>query len=186
MHAVICLGNPGSEYAATRHNVGFRVADYLSTRYSLPLGRNRLRATFGRGQIAGHDALLIKPQTFMNDSGDAARRVCAFFNVPAEDVIAVYDEMALELGVVRVRPGGSDAGHKGMRSLAAHLGTREIARVRLGVGGPPPGADARDWVLSEFKPWEREKVEEMVARAAEAVASLLTDGMERTMSRFNG
>jgi PTH1 family peptidyl-tRNA hydrolase len=158
----------------------------LSARHGIPLGRNRLRAIFGRGKIAGHEALLIKPQTFMNESGDAARRVCAFFNVTVEDTIVVYDEMALEPGMVRVRPGGSDAGHKGMRSIAAHLGTREIARVRLGVGGPPPGADARDWVLSEFKPWEREKVEDMIFRAAEAVGSLLTDGMERTMNRFNG
>jgi len=186
MHAIICLGNPGHEYADTRHNVGFRVADYLATRHRIDLRRHRLRATFGRGQIADHDALLVKPQTFMNDSGDAARRIIQFFKIQQPDVIAVYDDIALELGVLRARRGGSDGGHKGMRSVAQYLGTPDVARLRLGIGAPPPGGEARDYVLSSFKPGEFEKVDDMIARAAEAVEYWLQHGIEAAMNRFNG
>ncbi len=186
MHAIVCLGNPGPEYSRTRHNVGFLVADYLAQRHGIDLARRRLRAVFGRGTIQGHDVLVVKPQTFMNDSGDAARRIVQFFQVEQADFVTVYDDIALELGVLRLRRGGSDGGHKGVRSLAAHLGTNELARVRLGIGAPPEGIGARDWVLSAFKPAERDKVEDMVARAAEAVECWLTEGIETAMGRYNG
>lgn len=186
MHAIFCLGNPGPEYARTRHNIGFRVADYLAQRHGIPLQRNRFRSVFGRGLIAGTDALIVKPQTFMNDSGDAVRRIVHFYKLQQPDVLVVYDDIALELGVLRVRRGGSDAGHKGMRSVAAHLGTQEIARLRLGIGAPPPGMDARDWVLSEFKPAEQERVEDLVHRAAEAVEVWLSRGLEAAMNAYNG
>lgn len=186
MHAIVCLGNPGFEYARTRHNVGFMVADYLALRHKISLGRSRMRALYGRGTIAGKDVLLVKPQTFMNDSGDAAQRIVHFFKIPRSNFLAVYDDIALELGALRLRPGGSDAGHKGMRSLATHLGTQDIARLRLGVGAPPSGVDARNWVLSDFRPAEREKVEDMIARAAEAVEGWLQEGLEAAMNRFNG
>ena len=186
MRVICCLGNPGAEYARTRHNVGWLVADVLAARHGIELSRRRMRALFGRGTIQGQDVLLVKPQTFMNDSGDAARRIVQFYKIAREDFIAVYDDSALELGVIRLRPGGSDAGHKGMRSLATHLQTQQIARLRLGVGMPPPGMDARSWVLSEFKPSERERVQEMVERAADALECWLAEGLETAMSRFNG
>jgi peptidyl-tRNA hydrolase, PTH1 family len=186
MHAIVCLGNPGAEYAKTRHSVGFMVADQLAAANRIELGRSRMRAVFGRGQIAGQDCLVIKPQTFMNDSGDAARRVVHFYRIPQEQFVVVYDDMALELGVLRVRRDGSDAGHKGLRSIIAHMGTSEIARVRLGVGAAPAGMDARDWVLSDFKPGERDKVQDMVGRAAEAVECWLAHGLDTTMNRYNG
>lgn len=185
MRAVICLGNPGSEYERTRHNVGWLVADMLARRHNIDISRRRMRALYGRGRIAGEDVLIVKPQTFMNDSGDAARRVAQFYKITQNDLIAVYDEMALELGVVRVRRGGSDAGHKGIRSLIAHLGTQEIQRVRLGIGAPPPGADPRNWVLSDIKPGERQIVEEMVVRAAEAVECWIAEGIERAMNQYS-
>ena len=186
MRAIICLGNPGPEYHATRHNVGFLVADYLAARHDVDLRRRRLRSIFGRGKIAGQDVLLVKPQTFMNDSGDAARRMVQFFKIDQPDVLVVYDDMALDVGVLRVRRGGSDAGHKGMRSVAAHLGTRDIARLRLGVGGPPEGISGRDWVLSAFKPSEREPALDMDARAARAVAMWTAEGLDAVMNEFNG
>lgn len=185
MHAIVCLGNPGAEYENTRHNVGFRVADQLAAGHGIDLRRRRLRSVFGRGVIAGRDVLVVKPQTFMNDSGDAARRVVQFFRIAQPDFLVVYDDIALDLGVIRMRRGGSDAGHKGMRSIAANLGTLEIARLRLGIGGPPEGMTARDWVLSDFKPGERERAEDMVARAAEAVEVFLGEGLEAAMNRFN-
>lgn len=186
MHAVVCLGNPGLEYARTRHNVGFFVADHLAARHGLELSRRRMRAVFGRGKVAGQDTLIIKPQTFMNDSGDAARRIVQFFNVSQQDFIVVYDDIALELGTLRIRRSGSDAGHKGLRSIIAHLGTPDIARLRMGVGQAPEGMNPRDWVLSDFKPGERETVEDMVARAAEAVECWIAEGLETAMNRYNG
>lgn len=185
MHAIVCLGNPGAQYADTRHNVGFRVADQLAAQHGIDLRRRRLRSVFGRGTIAGRDVLVVKPQTFMNDSGDAARRVVQFFKIAQSDFLVVYDDIALDLGAIRLRPGGSDAGHKGMRSIAAHLGTLDIVRLRLGIGAPPEGMTARDWVLSDFKAAEREQVEDMVARAAEAVEVFLGEGLEAAMNRFN-
>ena len=185
MHAIVCLGNPGPEYAHSRHNVGFLVADYLAARHGIELRRRRLRSLFGRGVIADRDVLLIKPQTFMNDSGDAARRIVHFFKIAQEDFIVVYDDIALDMGVLRLRRGGSDAGHKGIRSIAAHLGTTDIARVRIGIGQPPEGVGARDWVLSDFKSGEREDLEEMTARAAEAVECWVAEGIEAAMNEFN-
>jgi len=186
MYAICCLGNPGPQYANTRHNVGFLVADYLAARHRIELRRNRFRATYGRGQIGGREVVILKPQTFMNDSGDAAWRVVQFYKIQQTDFIAVYDEMALDIGVIRLRRGGSDAGHRGMRSIADLLHTTDIARVRLGIGAAPAGWNARDWVLSPFKPVEREKVEDMVARAAEAVEWWLAEGIEAAMGKFNG
>jgi len=186
MRAVVCLGNPGPEYERTRHNVGFLVAGQLSARHDIALSRRRMRSVFGRGKIAGEDVLIVKPQTFMNDSGDAARRVVQFFRVEQPDFICVYDDIALELGDLRVRRSGSDAGHKGLRSIIVHFGTDEIQRVRIGVGGPPEHFSARDWVLSDFKPAERDAVEDMVFRAADAVETWIKDGIDRAMNAFNG
>ena len=186
MRAIFCLGNPGREYADTRHNVGFLVADALAARHGIDMRRNRLRAQFGRGIIADEDALLVKPQTFMNDSGDAVHRIAHFFKLRQPDVLVVYDDHALDLGQIRARPGGSDAGHRGMRSVAARMGTHDIARLRLGIGPLPPGRESRDFVLGNFRPAERETVEDMVSRAAEAVEYWARDGIEATMNRFNG
>jgi len=186
MRAIICLGNPGPEYERTRHNVGFLVADYLSARHGIALTRRRLRSVFGRGRIDDTDVLVVKPQTFMNDSGDAVRRIVQFFKIQQQDLIVAYDDIALELGVLRARPGGSDAGHKGIRSVAQQLGTTDIQRLRLGVGQPPAQTDARAWVLSDFRAAERETVQEMVSVAAEALACWVADGMGATMNRYNG
>ncbi len=186
MHAICCLGNPGPQYAQTRHNVGFLVADLLAARHRIDLRRNRFRAVFGRGKIDARDVIVFKPQTFMNDSGDAAWRIAQFFKIPRENFIVVYDDMALELGTIRLRPGGSDAGHRGLRSVAETLHTSDIARLRLGISSPPAGVDARAWVLSPFRPVERERVQDMVARGAEALEWWLAEGIESAMNEFNG
>ncbi len=162
------------------------MADLLGQRHGVSLTRRRLRSIFGRGDVAGLDTLIVKPQTFMNDSGDAARRLVQFFKIEQANFLVIYDDMALDLGVLRVRRGGSDAGHKGIRSVARLMGTTEIQRLRLGVGQPPAGVSPRDWVLSEFKATERAKVEDMVQRAADAAECWLTDGMDAAMNRFNG
>lgn len=186
MYCLVGLGNPGSEYAETRHNVGFHVIDLLALRNNVPVTRHRHRALFGRGMVAGEDCLLVKPQTFMNDSGDAVLRLLLYYHLNPADVIVVYDDLALDLGVIRLRRNGSDAGHKGLRSLIHYLKTPEITRVRLGIGRPPEGGNAINYVLSKFAKSEAEKVEEMVFRAAQAMESCLKDGLDVAMNKYNG
>ena len=186
MFCLVGLGNPGSEYAETRHNVGFRAIDLLATKHNVPVTRHRHRALFGRGTVAGEDCLLVKPQTFMNDSGDAVLRLLLYYHIAPAEVILVHDELALDLGVIRLRRGGSDAGHKGVRSVIHYLKTPEIARVRLGIGRTPEGGNAINYVLSKFAKSEGEKVEEMVFRAAQAVETCLKEGLEVAMNRYNG
>jgi len=185
MRCIVGLGNPGAQYAETRHNVGFLVLDRLAERRQIGVTRGRHRALFGRGQIAGEDCLLVKPQTFMNDSGVAVRRVLQYYRLEPADVLLVYDDIALDLGVMRLRRGGSDGGHKGVRSVIHLLGTDQIARLRLGVGRPPEGASAINYVLSPFARSERERAEQMVGDAADAVELVLREGLEVAMNRYN-
>lgn len=186
MKCIVGLGNPGAQYEDSRHNIGFRVIDLLAQRHGIALSRKRLRALHGRGEIAGEAVLLAKPITFMNDSGDAMRRLAAFYQVTsAGDLLVVYDDISLDLGVIRVRRGGSDGGHRGIRSILAHCHTQEIPRVRIGIGPPRPGVDTIDYVLSSFKASERKLVEETVERAADAVEFCLRNGIEAAMNAFN-
>lgn len=186
MFCLVGLGNPGSEYAETRHNVGFRVIDLLAERHQVAVTRHRHRALFGRGTVAGEDCLLVKPQTFMNDSGDAVLRLALYYHVAPADVILIYDDMALDVGTIRVRRGGSDAGHKGVRSVVHYLRTEDIPRVRLGIGKPGGHGAAINYVLSKFAKSEAEKVEDMVFRASQAVEVCIKEGLEVAMNRFNG
>lgn len=185
MYAIICLGNPGREYANTRHNAGFRVGEALALRNKIDISRHRLRCQYGKGRIAGEDVIIAMPMTYMNLSGDAARRLVDFFKIPIENVIAVYDEAALPLGTLRLRAGGSDAGHNGMKSLVQYLGTQDIMRVRLGVGGAPANWELKDWVLSEFSRNELETVEDMVFKACDAIETVINDGLPRAMTFYN-
>jgi len=177
MHCIIGLGNPGPDYAKTRHNVGFRVIDMLAERHSIRLRRRRLRSEVGQGEIADQDVLLVKPQTFMNNSGQAAVKVCKHFGLKPQDLLIVYDDLDLSLGALRLRRGGSAGTHKGMRSVVEHLDTEEIPRLRLG--------DAVEFVLAPFQAGEVAVVEEMLARAAEAVEYSLAEGLEMAMNKFN-
>ena len=186
MHCIIGLGNPTGRYAETRHNVGFRVIDLLAARHRLPEPQIMLQAIVGRGRIAGHKVLVVKPQTFMNESGRAVARLCAYFGLAPADLLVIYDDISLPLGMPRLRPGGSAGGHKGMQSLIDHLGTEDIPRLRLGLGAPPEGVTARDFVLAPFAPEEEEFAERMLVQAAEAVECVLAEGLETAMNRFNG
>ena len=186
MHCLVGLGNPGAQYAETRHNVGFLVIDRLAERHQVGVTRGRHRALFGRGKIAGEDCLLVKPQTFMNDSGDAVLRVLLYYRLQPADVLLIYDDIALDLGVRRLRRGGSDGGHKGVRSVIRYLHTDQVARLRLGVGRLPEGAEAINYVLSPFARSERDRASEMVDQAADAVELCLREGLEVAMNRHNG
>ncbi|RCK70780.1 aminoacyl-tRNA hydrolase [Desertihabitans brevis] len=192
---VVGLGNPGPTYAAHRHNVGFRVADELARRADAPFGAPRgMRAevaearlgTSGLGGFGGTDkVLLVKPRTYMNDSGIAVAKLAAFHKIDPAQVVAVHDELDLDLGRLRLKVGGGDNGHNGLRSLRAHLHTGDFARVRFGIGRPPGRMEVHAFVLSDFSAAERADVELEVSRAADAVELLLTEGLVAAQNRFN-
>ncbi|HEV3407827.1 MAG TPA: aminoacyl-tRNA hydrolase [Gaiellaceae bacterium] len=178
------LGNPGREYARDRHNVGFMVCDELARRHAGSF-RSKFSAELAEVRLDGRRVALLKPQTFMNDSGRAVAPAVRFFKVAPPSLVVVHDEVDLEVGRLQARLGGGLAGHNGLRSIAAHLGTQEFARLRVGVGRPERG-DRRpvaDFVLSPFAP--EVDVEGLVARAADAVESLVKEGLEETQKRFN-
>lgn len=182
---VLGLGNPGDRYRATRHNVGFRTLDELARRRGVRVDRLECGSLVGR---CG-DCLLAKPQTYMNRSGWAARCLVERWNLEPSAVLVVYDEMALPLGRLRLRPSGGPAGHRGMESVLENLRTDRIARLRLGVAGvegPPPAQRWADFVLAPFEEDELEVAEEMIRRAAEVCESWLREGLDVAMNRFNG
>ena len=183
---VVCLGNPGLRYEGTRHNAGFMAADALSKKLKVRIDRARFKALTGRCEIGGESVLLMKPQTYMNLSGEAAAQAAAFYKIPPERVLVVSDETALPIGALRVRTKGSAGGHNGLKSLIACLGTENFPRIRLGVGAPPhPDYDMADWVLSAFKNQDAEQMAASADRAAEAVICYISEGPERAMNRFN-
>ncbi len=188
MKTVVGLGNPGSKYEGTRHNVGFRVVEELARRMGADLRRSwRMPLRMVEGELPGAGPVrLVEPQTFMNASGEAVAALVRRKGLTAGDLVLVFDDVDLPVGRLRLRPGGGAGGHNGVRSVMEHLGGGTFGRVRLGVGRGAAEKDLVEHVLSGFTPAERPVVEEMVSRAADAVQAILRDGMERTMNRYNG
>jgi PTH1 family peptidyl-tRNA hydrolase len=189
MRLILGLGNPGEQYRDTRHNVGFRVVEELARRWQVPVDRLECNSLAGRKAGGeGEDVLLVKPQTYMNRSGYAARCLAERHDLDPAAVLVVYDEVNLPLGKLRVRRSGSPAGHRGLESIIESLRTSEIPRLRLGVA-PEGGVkyeDLADFVLAPFAAEEREAVEEMIRRAADACEVWVGEGMEAAMRGFNG
>lgn len=181
---ILGLGNPGAEYAETRHNVGFLAADVLARRHGIRLTTRRYSSRLGEGSIAGVDVVIAKPQTYMNCSGDAALSLLARYRVLPGDLIVICDDMNLGLARIRVRACGSAGGHNGLKSIIARIGTDAFPRVRIGVGGVAP-EEWIDHVLGEFTREERPRIEEAVALAADAVELLLREGPEAAANRYN-
>lgn len=183
-YLIIGLGNPGPEYAGTRHNVGFMVVELLAQRHRIPLKEAKHGARVGEGSIAGEPVALAKPLTFMNLSGRAVRPLMHRYSLTPEQVIVVYDDADLPLGKIRLRARGSAGGHGGLKSIIASLGSSEFPRVRIGIGRSA-GGDMIDHVLSRFGHGERPVVEAAIERAADAVEAIVTHGIEAAMNRFN-
>ena len=184
---IVFLGNPGPRYEGTRHNAGFMTADAFAKAHRVEINRQRFRALTGVCELGEEKLLLMKPQTFMNLSGEAVGEAARFYKIPPEHVLVVSDEIALPIGKLRVRAKGSAGGHNGLKNIIACLGSEELPRIRLGVGAPPhPDYDMADWVLSSFKNQDAEDMAKAAARAAEAVECYVLHGPEQTMNRFNG
>lgn len=187
MVVVVGLGNPGTEYATTRHNVGFRVLDTLSGRWKRPFRGGKGEYLIAPGDIAGHEVALVKPLTYMNNSGEAVADVLERLETAQASLLVVLDDFALPLGALRLRPRGSDGGHNGLYSVIVSLGTEEIPRLRCGIGrsDQASGRDMADFVLSPFEKNERETADEMILRAADAVTECVIGGLASAMNRFN-
>ncbi len=191
MWLIAGLGNPGPSYARNRHNVGFRVADELAGRVAAQFrAPARLRADVAEGHLGppGPDSIrvaLLKPRTFMNDSGAAVSAACRYYRADPGRLIVIHDELDLDPGTLRVKYGGGDNGHNGLKSIRRSLGTGDYFRVRFGVGRPPGRQDPISFVLSDFPARERDDVEIEVARAADAVESVIMSGLQRTQDKFN-
>ena len=184
MYVIAGLGNPGKEYESTRHNMGFRVLDILADKYDIPITRKKHNALVGKGSIGGRQVMLVKPQTFMNDSGRSLSEILRYYDVAPEELIVVYDDMDLQPGSIRIRKKGSAGSHNGMRSIISHIGDEAFPRVRVGIGRPSV-TDWKDYVLNRIPEKDEEIINEGVEQAAKAVASILRDGIDRAMNRFN-
>jgi len=186
---VVGLGNPGREYAGNRHNVGFLVADLLAKRVGGRFGRaKRAVAEVAEGRLGfgGPRLVLAKPLTFMNLSGAPVVALAQFFKVPVENVVAVHDELDVPYGQVRVKRGGGEGGHNGLRSMSKSLASKEYARVRFGIGRPPGRQDPADYVLSDFSGVERKELDFLVDRAADVVEAVVLEGVEWAQNKYHG
>jgi peptidyl-tRNA hydrolase, PTH1 family len=179
------LGNPGPSYAKHRHNVGFMVCDLLAERTGGRFRAHKGRADVIEGRLEGSRVVLVKPKGYMNDSGGPVSSACQFFGVPTPRLIVVHDELDLPYGTLRLKRGGGDNGHNGLRSLRRSLGTGDYLRVRFGIGRPPGRMDPADYVLRDFGPAERPDLEFHVDRAADAVQALVVEGLEAAQNRFH-
>jgi PTH1 family peptidyl-tRNA hydrolase len=184
-YLVVGLGNPGPRYAATRHNVGFAVVDLLAERIGGRFKAHKGRADVLEGRLAGVPVVLAKPRSFMNESGGPVVSVARFHKIPVARIVVAHDELDLPYGLLRLKRGGGDGGHNGLRSVTASLGDKDYLRVRVGIGRPPGRQDPADFVLREFSAAERKDLGFHLDRAADAVEALLGEGLEAAQNRFN-
>ena len=183
---LVCLGNPGKEYANTRHNIGFLAADALEKRTGVKFNKLKYRALTGEVTLGGQRVLVVKPQTYMNLSGEAVREAVQFYKLPPERVLVIYDDVSLPVGKLRVRPTGSAGGHNGIKNIIAHLGTQDFPRIKIGTGAPAGGgADMIDWVIGVPSQAERKVLLETFGRAIDAAECIIRSGCQKAMNDFN-
>lgn len=183
---VVFLGNPGQRYSGTRHNAGFMAADVLEREKGVKITHLRFRALTAKCRLGGEQVFVMKPQTFMNISGEAVVQAVRFYNTPPERVIVVSDDVSLPTAALRIRTKGSAGGHNGLKSIISHLGTDEFPRIKIGVGSPEnPDYDMADWVLSGFHGGDSEAISEAAKRAVQAVETYISQGPDAAMNKFN-
>ena len=183
---IVGLGNPGREYEKSKHNTGFRVIDELASRLGVTVWRSQMDALVAQAVDDGEKILLVKPQTYMNNSGAAVGPLMRWYKLDETDVYVIYDDMDLPVGRLRIRTSGSAGGHNGIKSIIAHLGSDKFKRIKFGVGDKPKNWDLADWVLGKFPTEEYATLREANKKACEAVECILTDGIESGMNKYNG
>ena len=183
---LVGLGNPGTQYAATRHNMGFLTVDLLAEKAGAKLSKVKFKSAYDILPFAGCKCLVMKPQTYMNLSGESVGEAARFYKIPADHVLVISDDVSLPAGKLRIRGGGSAGGHNGLKNIIQHLGTDRFPRIKVGVGSPRPGEhDMVDWVMGKPMGEDRTAVEDALDRAGEAAKALITEGIDRAMNRFN-
>ena len=184
---IVGLGNPGKDYARSRHNAGWRALDILAQNLSCKIDKGKFQGLYGQANYAGTKVFLLKPQTYMNLSGRSVLQLSAYYNIPPQRIIVLFDDISLEPGRLRVRPDGSAGGHNGIKSVIAELGSQEFPRVKIGVGAKPhPDADLADWVLSGFSASEEKALLPALERAADAALCIIDKGCAEAANRYNG
>ncbi len=183
---IVGLGNPGLQYAGTRHNAGFMAMDRITQKCGVTLNRHKHEAEFGEAVLAGHRVLLVKPQTYMNNSGRAVSALAGFYKIPPERIMILSDDISLDVGTLRVRRKGSAGGHNGIKDIIQLLGTEELVRVKIGVGAKPhPDYDLADWVLGKFPKDQQSALDDALDRAASAAEEIVKNGIDSAMNRYS-
>jgi peptidyl-tRNA hydrolase, PTH1 family len=185
MYVIVGLGNPGDRYAQTKHNIGFITIDYLAEQHNIKMNKNKHKAIIGEGAIGGEKILLVKPQTFMNLSGQSVMDIVKFYKVPSLNLVVIYDDIDLPVGKVRIRPNGSSGTHNGMRNIIYLLNNQEFPRVRIGVGKQPDYMDLADYVMTKFNGEEIPLMEEAIKKSAAAVEEIVKSGINIAMNKYN-
>lgn len=186
-YLIVGLGNPGKEYEKTRHNAGFRAIDILAEKLGCKVDKGKFQGLYGQVSYKGTRLLLLKPQTYMNLSGRSVLQLSAYFHIPPQNIIVLFDDISLEPGRLRIRADGSAGGHNGIKSIIAELGSQDFPRVKIGVGAKAhPEQDLADWVLSTFSASEEKALSSALDRAAEAALSIIEKGVPETANRYNG
>lgn len=187
MELIVGLGNPEIKYAFTRHNTGFLAVDELLHRLgNLPLDKDKFKGIFTKTKIENEDVIIAKPMTYMNNSGDFIRPLADFYKIEAKDIIVIYDELALPVGRIRITKEGSAAGHNGIKSIIANLGTEKFIKVRIGIGEEKPFINQIDFVLAKYTPDELSNQKKNIDRAVDATISIIKNGVDKAMNDFNG
>lgn len=186
MYIIAGLGNPTKEYEHTRHNAGFDTIDMIADKYQIGMGEKKHKAIIGKGHIEGNKVILVKPQTYMNLSGESIREVVDYYKIDEEsELIVIYDDISLEPGKLRIRKKGSAGGHNGIKNIIAQLGTQNFYRVKVGVGEKPKGWDLADYVLGHYSKEESALMKEAFEKATDAVATILTSDIDTAMNKYN-
>lgn len=186
MYIIVGLGNPGRKYENTRHNVGFMAIDELAGKHRIAVSEKKHKAEIGKGIIGGEKAILVKPQTFMNLSGESVREIIDYYKIEEKtELIVISDDVSLDVGALRIRKKGSAGGHNGLKNIILHLGHDEFQRIKIGVGKKPDDYDLADYVLGHFSKDDSGQIAESARRAADAVEAIITDGADSAMNQFN-
>lgn len=185
MYLIVGLGNPEEEYSKTRHNMGFNVINKLSEQYEISVDKKKFKGIYGKGVIENQDVILLKPQTYMNLSGESIQEIMHFYKIDIDKLIVIYDDMDIDVGVVKIRKMGGPGNHNGMKSVVQHLSTQKFARIRVGIGTPENKSDLITYVIGAIPKDEVEKLDKATSIAKDAVAEILKNGMDIAMNKFN-
>jgi len=185
LYAVIGLGNPGREYEKTRHNIGFNTVDLLADRNGIDINKIKFKSVYGKGRIGNESVLLLKPQTYMNNSGISVLELYKYYKIPIENILVVVDDIDIDFGVVRIKRKGSAGTHNGLKSIIYHLQRNDFPRIKIGVGSPPPEWDLADFVLSRFQNKEEKTIKESIEVACESIETIIREDIDKAMNKFN-